>query len=176
MGNLVADTFAERAECDVALVGSGSIRSKEIGPVITLKDLRTCFPYDDSLSRYSVSGLGLRTIFSHIMRTENLGGEGECYQVNSRVRAIYDITSRQLLSLKINETEVPKDGLYTICLQGYHFKNSLTNLNLSQEQLTAFIKAKLISTSAQDVLVEYIRNNQNVKRQVEGRLTYLKNP
>ena len=157
-------------------MGSGSIRSKEIGPVITLKDLRTCFPYDDSLSRYSVSGIGLRTIFSHIMRTENLGGEGECYQVNSRVRAIYDITSRQLLSLKINETEVPKDGLYTICLQGYHFKNSLTNLNLSQEQLTAAIKAELISTSAQDVFVEYIRNNQNVKRQVEGRLTYLKNP
>jgi hypothetical protein len=33
----------------------------------------------------------------------------------------------------------------------------------------------LVSTSAQDVLVEYIRNNQNVKRQVEGRLTYLNN-
>jgi 5'-nucleotidase/UDP-sugar diphosphatase len=176
LGNLVADAFAERAQCDVALVGSGSIRSKEIGPVITLKDLCTCFPYDDSLSRYSVSGLGLKTIFSHIMRPENLNSEGECYQVNSGVRVIYDITSRQFLSLKINEVEVAKDGIYTICLQGYHFKNSLTNLNLSQEQLTAVYKAKLISTSAQDVLVEYIRNNQNLKRQVEGRLTYLKNP
>jgi 5'-nucleotidase/UDP-sugar diphosphatase len=176
LGNLVADAFAERAQCDVALVGSGSIRSKEIGPVITLKDLCTCFPYDDSLSRYSVSGLGLKTIFCHIMRPENLNSEGECYQVNSGVRVIYDITSRQFLSLKINEVEVAKDGIYTICLQGYHFKNSLTNLNLSQEQLTAVYKAKLISTSAQDVLVEYIRNNQNLKRQVEGRLTYLKNP
>jgi 5'-nucleotidase / UDP-sugar diphosphatase len=175
LGNLVADAIGERAECDVALVGSGSIRSKEIGPVITLKDLRSCFPYDDSLSRYMVSGFGLKTIFSHIMRSENLNGEGECYQVSSGVKATYDAALRQLVSLKINETDVINDGLYTVCLQGYHFKNSLANLNLSREQLTASCKAKLISTSAQDVLVEYIRNNQNVKRQVEGRLTYLKN-
>jgi 5'-nucleotidase/UDP-sugar diphosphatase len=176
LGNLVADAFAERAECDVAFVGSGSIRSKEIGPVITLKDLRTCFPYDDSLSRYTVSGFGLRTIFSHIMRPENLNGEGECYQVSNGVRVIYDVTSQRFVSLKINNADVTNDGFYTVCLQGYHFKNSLANLNFSQEKLTEVCKAKLVSTSAQDVLVEYIRNNQNVKRQVEGRLTYLKNP
>jgi 5'-nucleotidase/UDP-sugar diphosphatase len=176
LGNLVADAFAERAECDVAFVGSGSIRSKEIGPVITLKDLRTCFPYDDSLSRFTVSGLGLRTIFSHIMRPENLNSEGECYQVSNGVRAIYDVTSQQFVTLKINEADVTNDSLYTVCLQGYHFKNSLANLNMSQEKLTETCKPKLVSTSAQDVLVEYIRNNQNVKRQVEGRLTYLKNP
>ena len=84
LGNLVADAFAERAECDVALVGSGSIRSKEIGPIITLKDLHSCFPFDDSLSRYVINGQQIRTIFRHIMRTENRNGEGECFQVNSK--------------------------------------------------------------------------------------------
>ena len=176
MGNLVADAFAERAECDVALVGSGSIRSKEIGPIITLKDLHSCFPFDDSLSRYVINGQQVRTIFSHIMRAENRNGEGECYQVNGRVKAVYDDKQRQLVSLKIDEAEVPLDKLYTVCLQGYHFKNSIANLNLSQEQLTETCNPKLVSTSAQDVLVEYIRNNQNIKKQVEGRLTYLKNP
>ncbi len=154
MGNLVPDSFAERAEFDFVLVGNCSIRSKEIGPVVSLKDLRTCFPYDYSLSRYSVKGLGLRNLFSRIMCPENLNNEGKCYQVNSRVRALYNTTSRQFVSLKINDAEVTKDGLCTVCLQGYHFKNSLANLNLSQEQLTAAYKAKLISTSAQDVLVE----------------------
>jgi 5'-nucleotidase len=175
LGNLVADAFAQRAECDVTLVGSGSIRSKEIGPVITLKDLVSCFPFDDSLSKYSINGLCLRTLFSHIMRPENRNGEGECYQVNSSVRAVYDETHRQLVSLKIDAAEVSKDDLYTVCLQGYHFNNSLANLNLTQQEITEICKAKLVSTSAQDVFVEYIRNNQNVKRQVEGRLTYLNN-
>jgi 5'-nucleotidase / UDP-sugar diphosphatase len=174
LGNLVADAFAQRAECDVALIGSGSIRSKEIGPVITLKDLLSCFPYDDSLSTYAINGQQLRTVFGHIMRAENRDGEGECYQVNSSVRAVYDEPRRELVSLRIRETEVSSNGLYTICLQGYHFKNSKANLNLSQEQLTETRNAKLVSTSAQDVLVEHIRNNQNIKRQVEGRILYLK--
>jgi 5'-nucleotidase/UDP-sugar diphosphatase len=173
LGNLVADAFAERAECDVALVGSGSIRSKEIGPIITLKDLHSCFPFDDSLSRYVINGLQMRTIFSHIMRPENRNGEGECYQVNGSVKAVYDDKQRELVSLKINDAEAPLDKICTVCLQGYHFKNSTANLNLSQEQLSQTCNPKLVSTSAQDVLIEYIRNNQNIKKQVEGRIVYL---
>lgn len=173
LGNLVADAFAQRAECDVALVGSGSIRSKEIGPVITLKDLHRCFPFDDSISRYVINGLQMKTIFSHIMRAENRNGEGECYQVSSKVKAVYDDKKQELVSLKIQETEAPPERLYTVCLQGYHFKNSTANLNMTQEQLIEACNPKMISTSAQDVLVEYIRNNQNIKKQVEGRIVYL---
>jgi 5'-nucleotidase len=173
LGNLVADIFAERAECEVALVGSGSIRSKEIGPIVTLKDLHSCFPFDDSLSRYTINGLQIRAIFGHIMRSENRNGEGECYQINGRVKAVYDDKKRELVSLKIDGAEATIDRLYSVCLQGYHFKNSVPNLNLSQEQLSQACNPKLVSTSAQDVLVEYIRNNQNIKKQVEGRIIYL---
>jgi 5'-nucleotidase/UDP-sugar diphosphatase len=173
LGNLVADAFAERAECDVALVGSGSIRSKEIGPIITLKDLHSCFPFDDSLSRYRINGQQMRTIFSHIMRSENRNGEGECYQVNGRVKAVYDDKQHELVSLEVDKTKLFLDRFYTVCLQGYHFKNSTANLNLSKGQLSQACRPKLVSTSAQDVIVEYIRNNQNVKKQIEGRLEYL---
>lgn len=76
MGNLVADAFAASAECDVMFVGSGSIRVKELGPMVTLGNLTSCFPYDDSLSRFEVSGKQLKKIFSHIMRIENRDGEG----------------------------------------------------------------------------------------------------
>ncbi len=55
-------------ESDVAFIASGSIRSKELGPVVTLKDFLTCFPYNDMLTRYTVTGGQLSGIFSHIMR------------------------------------------------------------------------------------------------------------
>src|SRR3989339_2287449 len=48
LGNLVADAFAENTQCDVMFVGSGSIRVKELGPLVTLKDFISCFPYDDT--------------------------------------------------------------------------------------------------------------------------------
>ncbi len=173
LGNLIADALAENAECDVMMVGSGSIRIKEMGPLVTLKELSSCIPYDDTLTRYAVNGEKLKRIFAHVMRPDNRNGEGECYQVNSRVHAVYDNVSRQLVSLKVDNQDVSNEGLYTICVQSYHFKNSEANLNMTTNDLLESGKSKVVSTSVQHTLEEYLRNHQNMSREVEGRLTYL---
>jgi 5'-nucleotidase len=173
LGNLIADAFAEIAECDVMLVGSGSIRTKEIGPLVTLKDLSTCFPYDDTLTRCVIDGEKLKRIFAHIMHPDNRDGEGECYQVNGKIRATYDDASKQLVSLKIDNQEVSNTELYKICMQGYHFKNSEANLGITNNELLESGKSRVVSTSAHNVLEEYLRSHQNISRAVEGRLTYL---
>jgi len=154
-------------------VASGSIRSEKIGPMVMMKDIITCFPYNDVLTRYTITGAQLTKIFNHIMRIENRDGEGECYQVNSKVRAEYSDDKKRLISLRIDGKDVDPAGTYTICLQGYHAKNSKTYLGISQAELTA-IKTKVVTTSSFEVLVEFLKNNQNIKRKVEGRLVYLK--
>jgi len=118
-----------------------------------------------------INGSKLRKIFSHIMRKENRNSEGECYQVNSKVKAIYDDQKQELISLLINDNEVTTE-YYSLCLQNYHFVNSKNYLNVSQEELLESGKRKVVSTSAQDVLEEYLRNNQNINSKVEGRLKY----
>lgn len=172
LGNLVADAFTQTAGCDVMLVGSGSIRVKAMGPVVTLKDLLACFPYDDSLSRYSISGVKLKEIFNHIMRPNNRDGEGECYQINSRVKAVYDNQKKELISLVIDDKPVENTEFYTVCMQGYHFNQSKKYLNISNKDLLESGKSKVVSTSAQEVFEEFLRNNQNIIRKVEGRLIY----
>jgi len=172
LGNLIADAFAENAQCDVMLVGSGSIRIKELGPLVTLKDFLACFPYDDTITRYTITGNQLWKIFGHIMRPENRTGEGECYQVNSRIKAKYSDKEHQLISLKVDGVLVGGARFYTLALQGYHFNNSVSYLNITQEELLASGKSKVVATSAQQVLEEFFRNNQNVDRKVEGRLVF----
>lgn len=172
LGNLIADAFTENAECDVMLVGSGSIRIKEMGPLVTLKDFLACFPYDDSLHRFEINGLQMKKIFAHFMRPENRTGEGECYQVNHQVKAVYNDQEKKLVSLQINAKEVEDEKLYTLCLQGFHFNNSPSYLNISREELLTTGKHKVVTTSAQDVLEEYLRNHQNMNSVIEGRLTY----
>lgn len=173
LGNLFADAFADAAQCDVALVGSGSIRVKEMGPVVTLNDLMSCFPYNDSLTRFSVTGTQLINIFSHFMRAENRNSEGECYQVSSKIQAIYDDKNNKIKSITIDKKPVVEQNVYTICLQGYHFHNSKAYLNISETELLQNAPQKVISTSAQDVMIEYLRGHQNLISKVEGRLTYL---
>ncbi|MFC1711754.1 bifunctional metallophosphatase/5'-nucleotidase [Patescibacteria group bacterium] len=173
LGNLIADAFAATADCDVMLVGSGSIRVKSMGPVVTLKELLSCFPYDDSLTRLSLSGIKLKQIFAHIMRIENRDGEGECYQVSKGVKAIYDDKNKNLISLLVNDIPVKNTNFYTVCLQGYHFNKSLDFLSISNQDLLETGENKVVTTSAKEVLEEFLKNNQNILSQIEGRLQFL---
>ncbi|MBU1130346.1 bifunctional metallophosphatase/5'-nucleotidase [Patescibacteria group bacterium] len=173
LGNLIADAFANNAQSDVVIVGSGSIRVKKMGPLVTLKDLITCFPYDDSLSRYSISGAKLKQIFSFIMRSKNRNSEGECYQVNGKVKAVYSDKAQQLISLSIDDIPVSNTKFYTVCMQGFHFNNSDAYLNIKQKELLESNQSKVVTTSAQQVLEEFLSSHQNIESQVEGRLAYV---
>lgn len=172
LGNLFADIFAERAQVDTMFLGSGSIRSKELGPLVTLGDFTSVFPYDDTLVKFAITGEQLKQVFSHILRPDNRDGEGECYQVNEGVRAVYVDPRRELELLSVKDQPVEDDGRYTISLQGYHFENSAPNIGLTNEELTALEQPRVVTTSAQDVLEEYLRSHQNLNRTVEGRLTF----
>jgi len=172
LGNLFADVFAERGRTEAVLIGSGSIRTEELGPLVTLGNLRQTFPYDDTMLRLTITGSQLRRIFSHIMRPENRDGEGECYQVNREVEAIYSDGARSLVSLRLAGQPVADDRQYTLALQGFHYKSSESNLGIPNAELTALAEPQVVTTSARDVLEEYMRSHQNLNSRVEGRLQY----
>ena len=172
LGNLFADILVRRAQADVMLVGSGSIRATELGPLVTLGNLRSVYPYDGPLFKFTISGAQLKQAFAHFMRPENRNSEGECYQVNRGVKAVYDNSKRELESLTINGQPVPDDGRFTICVQDYHYKNSEKCLSLTNEALTALEGSQVVTTSSRDVLEEYLRYHQNANSAVEGRLQY----
>lgn len=172
LGNIVADAFAENAETDFMLVGSGSIRVKELGPLVTLKDFLACFPYDDALTRFEITGEQIKKIFAHIMRPENRTGEGECYQVNGRVRAKYNEKTKTLDSILLDGKPVEDYKLYRICMQNFHLNNCKEYLGITNEELIKSGKDKVITTSAQHVLDEWFKNHQNEKRIIEKRLEY----
>ena len=105
------------------------------------------------------------------MRKDNRKGEGECYQVNFRVKAVYSDIEQKLISLKIDGEDIDPSKEYTIALQAYHAKNSENYMNISQEELHA-IKTKVVSTSSFEVLEQFLKDNQNISRQVDGRLVF----
>lgn len=173
LGNLFADILAERAGVDVMLLGSGSIRQPELGPVVTLGDLLSTFPYADSLHKFVVTGGQLKHLFENIMRPENRLGDGECFQVNRAVAATYRESLRKLESLLVGGKPVVDGQRYSLCVQGFHFNNCAANLGLSSDELTAAEPQRVVATSARDVLEEQLHNYQNMGSRVEGRLVYL---
>lgn len=171
LGNLVADIFAERSGVDVVLIGSGAIRlGYELGPVVTLGDLRAVYPYDGVLVKLAISGAQLARIFEFFLAPENHHEDGKLYQVNRGVQAVYNSASRELESLVIDGQPVQSDGRYTICLLEHHYKNAEVVLNLSREELAVWGEPQVVTTSARDVLEEYLGAHANLSSQVEGRL------
>ncbi|MBN2248032.1 MAG: 5'-nucleotidase C-terminal domain-containing protein, partial [Coriobacteriia bacterium] len=173
LGNLMADALAAETQSDVVLLGAGSVRVERLGPMVTLMDFMGCFPYDDTVTRYTVTGATLERMFQHWMRPENRDGEGECYQVNHAVRAAYSDAEHRLVSLALNDVPVSHDSTYTVALQGYHAKNCVPYLNVTEEELLAAGPSKVVTTSAAEVLEQWLRDHQLEGRHVEGRLTYL---
>jgi 5'-nucleotidase len=135
-------------------------------------DFMGCFPYDDSLTRFTVSGAALKRGFAHWMRPENRDGEGECYQVNAAVRAAYSNAERRLVSLELHGSPVEESAVYSLILQGYHAKNARPYLDLDPAELATEGPSRVAATSAQTVLREWLAAHQNDGRKVEGRLTY----
>lgn len=175
LGDLIADSFVDICLSDIVLIGSGCIRSKSLGPLVTLKDFMACFPYDDSLTRFTITGLDLKNIFAHIMRPQNRDGEGECYQVNSSVSAVYRNNLHKLISLKINGKDVIDTKKYTIAIQGYHYKNCQSYFNITEQKLLQAGPSKVVTTSAQVALEEYLRTHQNLSVSLSNRLVYQSN-
>lgn len=173
LGNLVADGIAEMTRADLVLVGSGSIRSSVLGSVVTLGDFAACFPFDEPLVRFTVAGRDLLRIFAHIMRPENRTGEGECYQVNRGVSATYRDAERRLVSLKVRGELVREDDLYAVVIPEYHARNAKEFLGIAREELEARSHPKVVATSVQDVLREFLGGHANLTSRVEGRLVYL---
>lgn len=172
LGNLTADAINERAKADVVLFGSGSIRSSALGPAVTLGNFMACYPYDDSIQRFTVSGASLRRAFAHWMRPGNRNGEGECYQVGAGVEAVYDETRQALAALKVRGAPVDDEASYTLALANYHVQSADEFLSLSRSDLTARGEPVTIATSVNDVLQGYFETHPNVHRKVEGRLRY----
>lgn len=173
LGNLFADALAEWGEIDVMLLGSGSLRSAALGPLVTLGDFIACFPFDDSLTRYTVEGKTLWRMFNHWMRLENRRCVGECYQVNRGVRALYNEETRVLEGLWVKGQPINEEGLYTVGLQGYHANNCQANLDVSMAELQRAGTSRVVATCVRDLALEYLREHQNLHGKVEGRLTYI---
>jgi len=170
LGNLFADIFAQLDSLDVVFVASGSIRGNQLGPLVTLNDLKIVFPYDDTLYKFRITGVHLVKIFTHIMRPENrIAGQSEYFQVNKGIKAVYSDVLHRLESLSINGQSLQYDNQYTICIDGYRYQNSEPNLGITHQELGT---PKVITTSCQDVIEEYLSHHQNLDSHIEGRLVY----
>lgn len=162
LGSLFADIFQESLGLDIMFLGSGSIRGKKLGPIVEYGDLAQIFPYNDQIYLIQVTGRQLADMLLYMLRDEAFLGTTEYYQLSEGVRAIYSKSQRQLLELGFAGNQVEEAALYSVGLQHFHFLNLESFLGISREEVEKNQRARVLSTSALDTIIEYLSSHHRL--------------
>lgn len=173
MGNLYADLMAWEASYDVMLFGSGSIRKKELGPVIEYQDMVENTPFDDNLYMVEVTGAQIRRIFQHLFRDEAWVGETEFYQISSALRVTYRKSTHTIETFTFKGEEITDDMRIRLGIQAYHYNNFDEFFGVPLEEVKANMKPRVVATSVNNIIEEYFATNNGLDAKVDGRITIL---
>ena len=171
LGGLLADILQESLRLDMMLVGSGSIRVTEFGPIVLFSDLTECLPYDDSAIALWVTGSQLKKMILYMLRDEVWDGSHcEFFQFSEGVRVIYDRQSHILKEFSLYRKPIDDMKIYKIGLQYYFYLNMKDFFSVSHDEVELNGKPRRIATSCREVLDEYLSCHQGLDHQISGRL------
>ena len=174
LGGLLADILQESLRLDIMLVGSGSIRVSEFGPIVLFSDLTECLPYDDSAIALWVTGEQLRKMILYMLRDEVWDGTHcEFFQFSEGVRVIYDRQSHILKEFSLYGEPIDDTKIYKIGLQYYFYLNMKDFFSLSHEEVEQNGKPRRVATSCREVLEEYLSCHQGLDHRGSDRLQIL---
>ena len=164
-GSLLAECFRDQLDADLMMLGSGSIRHPEFGPIVTLRDFKTVFPYGGPLYKVTLTGAQLRHTLLFMLRDESFAEEPntEWYQFSKGFFCEYDRPTHTILSLKMNGSEVSDSDRFSVVLQSYHYMNMEKNMDLSLEEVEKNGKGKQVASEAPNVLEEYFISHPLIK-------------
>ncbi|KAM5354296.1 hypothetical protein ACJ41O_000946 [Fusarium nematophilum] len=138
MGNFVCDVMRQHHNADCTIMASGTIRGDQIYPpgAIRIKDITTCFPFEDPVVLLRVKG---QAIFDALENgvSQYPALEGRFPQV-SNIRFEFDHSKprgQRVLWAEIGGEPYDPERLYVLCTRGYmgRGKDGFTSLLVQSE-------------------------------------------
>ena len=171
LGDLFSDILKDSLGTDIFLLGSGSIRNEQLGPVVTKGDLHECFPYDDAVHMVYVTGAQLKHMIKHMLRDSVFAGEHcEFYQLSRGLVVEYDQATHSFLRFEFEGEPVDDEKVYTLGLQHFHYLNMKDSFDITLDELKKNHNDRMVATSCTQVIEECLQNGQHQNASGEGRL------
>ena len=173
LGNLFADLLQVDSSFDVMLYASGSIRLKELGPIVQYQALKECLPFNAPVYMLEVTGKQFRHMMKFMLRDEALAPDAhsEFYQVSKGVKMVYDKAKHEFGEFSLNGEEIKDDQIIKVAVQDYHFKNFDEFFDVPLEEVLANKKARMVITDDFSIFEELLSSMNQVDAKIEGRIT-----
>ena len=163
LGRLFADVFRDSLGLDVMLLGSGSLRNTQMGPIVDFRALTQMFPYNDEIYGITVTGAQLKHMISHLFRPSALAGEHtEFYQFSRDVRFTVNSSDGTLSEITFEGAPIDDERLFKVGLQSFHYKNMGDFFDMPESEVVKNAPVKVLSTSAMDIVDEHLSGRELV--------------
>ncbi|MBQ9959157.1 MAG: bifunctional metallophosphatase/5'-nucleotidase [Oscillospiraceae bacterium] len=157
LGRLFADVFRDSLGIDVMLLGSGSLRNEQMGPIVDFRELTQMFPYNDEIYGITVTGAQLKHMIRHLFRPAALAGEHtEFYQFSSGIRFEVNLADGSISEITFEGAPIDDDRMFKVGLQSFHFKNMGDFFDMPESEVAKNAPVKVLSTSAMDIVDEHL--------------------
>ncbi len=165
LGKLFADLFRDTLELDLFFMGSGSLRSPAMGPIVEYRDLAEMFPYDETVVRIVLTGAQLKRAMGHIFRPEALQPDGhtELYQFSAGLEVTVDLQGQAVRSVRFEGEDIQDDRLFRLGLQDFHYKNLEDFLGLTPEEVRKNKVPRVVATSTIALVEEWMCHRERVE-------------
>ena len=170
MGNLYADLLQDESSFDIMMMGSGSIRKTEMGPIVEYQDMLENTPYDDILWMLKVTGAQFRRMITYVFRDEAWEGHTEFYQYSKGVRFVYSKAAKRFAEFSFRGKEIADDDEFLIAMQNYHYNNFDEFFSVPLEEVKKNMKPRVVATSVNNIIEEYFATHPGLDAHVEGRI------
>jgi 2',3'-cyclic-nucleotide 2'-phosphodiesterase (5'-nucleotidase family) len=161
IGNLICDTMREETNADIAFFNSGGIRMDIPKGKITLEQVFTLLPFDNSLVTMNLTGAQILEILEYNARME------QGFLQASGIRVRYDVSepvASRVKEVYIGEKSLAKEKTYTV--------TTIDFLAAGGDAFTTFKEGHnvLYGTNLRDVFVSYLKKHSPVAPRIEGRI------
>ena len=173
LGNLYADLVQWESSFDIMMIGTGAIRKKEMGPLVTYQDMLENTPFDDQLWMVRVTGTQFRAMITYIFRDEAWTGHTEFYNYSRGVRITWRKSTHTLEKLEFCGREVADGDMLLIAMQNYHYINFDEFFSVPLAEVKKNMKPRIVATSVNNLVEEYFSTHQGMDSRVEGRIVVL---
>ena len=174
LGGVFSDALKNSLGLDIMLLGSGSIRTEELGPIVLFQNLVEAFPYDDPVYMVYVTGAQLKAMLLHMLRDEVwAGAHCEFYQFSEGLHVVYDRKTREMKEFTFEGQPVDPERKFRVGLQMFHFNNVDLGFGIQKADLEKNGDPRVVTTSCRDVIDEYLSKHQHLNRETLDRLILL---
>ena len=138
---------------DIFLLGSGSIRTEELGPVVTKGDFDENYPYNNPIHATYWTGKQLKHGLLRMLRDEALeGAHTEFYQLSKGLEVEYDQKTHTFLKFNFEGEPIDEERIFTVGLEEFHFRNILDGFDISLAELEKNHASREVATEVQRFL------------------------